>query len=253
MIHIKTPEEIALIAEGGAILRTVTEALIEATAEGVRLKELDALAEKLMKEAGGEPAFLGYKPAWAEKAYPASICASVNDVVVHGIPSAYKLKAGDIVKLDLGLKYKGFYTDTAVTVGVGEVSDEAKQLIAVTRDSLTLAIDQCIVGNTVGDIGFAVNSYVRKHGMHVAKGLTGHGIGRHLHEDPAVNNEGKPDAGARLAPGMVIAIEPMVSAGSGETIQLKDESFATKEGVLSAHFEDTVAITEDGPLVLTAE
>jgi methionyl aminopeptidase len=252
MIHKKTPEEIALMAEGGAKLRAVTEQLTEAVKEGVRLKELDILAERLMREAGGEPAFLGYKPAWAEKPYPASICASVNDVVVHGIPSAYKLKSGDIIKLDLGLKYKGFYTDTAVTVGVGEISDEAKQIIAVTKDSLTLAIDQCIVGNTVGDIGFAVNSYVRKHGMRVVKGLTGHGIGRHLHEDPVVANEAKPSMGVKLTAGMVIAIEPMVTLGSGETIQLKlDESFATKERVLAAHFEHTIAITDAGPQVLT--
>ena len=252
MIHKKTAEEIALMAEGGALLRAVTATLVEAAKEGVRLKELDTLAEKCMREAGGVPAFLGYKPAWAEKAYNASICASVNDVVVHGVPSAYRLKQGDIVKLDLGLKYKGFYTDTAVTVGIGDISDEAKQLLAVTRDSLTLAIDQCVVGNTVGDIGFAINSYVRKHGLRVARGLTGHGIGRHLHEDPVVPNEAKPGTGARLEAGMVIAIEPMVTMGSGETIQLKlDESFATKERVLAAHFEHTVAITDAGPQVLT--
>ena len=252
MIQLKSEKDIKILAKGGAILSGILKKIAKATAPDVETVELEKLARKLIKEAGGEPAFLGYKPAWAEKAYPASICASVNDVVVHGIPSAYKLKAGDIVKLDLGLKYKGFYTDTAVTVGVGEVSDEAKQLIAVTRDSLTLAIDQCIVGNTVGDIGFAVNSYVRKHGMHVAKGLTGHGIGRHLHEDPVVANSAKPSTGAKLVAGMVIAVEPMVTLGSGETIQLKlDESFATKERVLAAHFEHTVAITEAGPQVLT--
>lgn len=252
MIHKKTAKEIAVMAEGGALLHRVTEQLIEATKVGVRLKALDTLAEKLMRGAGGEPAFLGYKPAWAKKAYTASICTSVNDVVVHGIPSAYKLKSGDIVKLDLGLKYKGFYTDTAVTVAVGEVSDDAKRLIAVTQDALTLAIDQCIVGNTVGDIGFAVNAYVRKNGLRVVQGLTGHGIGKNLHENPVVPNEGKPNTGARLEVGMVIAIEPMVTMGSGKTVQLKlDESFATKERVLAAHFEHTVAITEAGPQVLT--
>jgi len=252
MIEKKTAEEIAIMAQGGALLRRVTEQLAAATLVGVRLKELDTLAETLMKEAGGEPAFLGYKPVWAKKPYPASICASVNDVVVHGIPSAYKLKNGDIVTLDLGLRYKDFYTDTAITVGVGEISDDAKQLLAVTKDSLTLAIDQCVVGNTVGDIGFAINAYVRKHGMRVAKGLTGHGIGRHLHEDPVIPNEAKPGTGAKLVAGMVIAVEPMVTVGSGETIQLKrDESFATKERVLAAHFEHTIAITEAGPQVLT--
>ena len=252
MIYKKTAEEIAVMAEGGALLRGITEKLAEATKEGVRLKDIDALAEKLMKATGGEPAFLGYKPAWAKKAYGASICASVNDVVVHGIPSAYRLKQGDIVTLDLGLKYKGFYTDTAVTVAVGVVSDDARQLITITKDALTLAIDQCLVGNTVGDIGFAINSYVRKNGLRIAKGLTGHGIGKNLHEDPVVPNEGKPGIGARLFTGMVIAVEPMVTMGSGETVQLKlDESFATKERVLAAHFEHTVAITDAGPQVLT--
>ncbi len=252
MIHKKTAEEIARMAEGGALLRAVTVALAEAAQEGVRLKELDALAYKLLKKTGGTPAFLGYKPAWAKKAYTASLCASVNDVVVHGIPSAYRLKQGDIVTLDLGLKYKGLYTDTAVTVAIGEVTDEAKQLIAVTRDALILAIDQCVAGNTVGDIGFAINAYVRKHGLHIVKELTGHGIGKNLHEDPIVPNEGKPSAGARLEAGMVIAIEPMVTMGSGAIIQLKlDESFATKERVLAAHFEHTVAITDAGPQILT--
>jgi methionyl aminopeptidase len=252
MITKKTPAEIAIMAEGGAILRSVTTSLEAAVREGVRLKELDAMAEKFMREAGGEPAFLGYKPQWADKAYPASICASVNDVVVHGIPSAYKLKQGDIIKIDLGLKYKGFYTDTAITVGVGDISEDARQLIEVTKDALTLAIDQCIVGNTVGDIGFAINSYVRKNGMHVARGLTGHGIGKHLHEDPVVPNEAKPGTGVRLEEGMVIAVEPMVTLGGGETVQLaSDESFATKEGVLAAHFEHTIAITGSGPQILT--
>ena len=251
MIQLKTPEEIAVMAEGGAILRRVTDALAEAAKPGVRLKELDALAKRLMEEAGGTPAFLGYKPAWAEKPYAASICASVNDVIVHGVPDAYRLKQGDIVKLDLGLKHKGFYTDTAITVPIGAVSDEARRLIAVTRDALTLAIDQCVPGEAIGEIGFAIHSYVRKQGMHIAKGLTGHGIGRRLHEDPVVWNEAKPGQGVRLAPGMVIAIEPMVAIGTGATVELPDESFATKDGSLSAHFEHTVAITADGAIVLT--
>lgn len=251
MMQLKTTEEIRLMAEGGAILRRIATELEEAAKEGVRLKELDAIAKRLMEEAGGTPSFLNYTPKWAESAYPASICASVNDIVVHGIPDAYRLRSGDIVKIDLGLKYKGFHTDTATTVGIGDISDEAKRLIAVTRDSLTLAIDQCITGNTVGDIGFAINAYVRKQGMRVAKGLTGHGIGRHLHEDPAVYNEGKPGAGAKLVPGMVIAIEPMVTVGSGAMQELPDGSFRTIERALSAHFEHTVAITAEGPEILT--
>lgn len=239
------------MAEGGAILRRIQAELERSAKEGVRLKELDLLAKRLMEEAGGTPSFLNYTPAWAETAYPASICASVNDIVVHGIPDAYRLRNGDVLKIDLGLKYKGFHTDTATTVGVGEISTEAKNLIAVTRDSLTLAIDQCMVGNAVGDIGFAINSYVRKQGMHVAKGLTGHGIGKHLHEDPVVYNEGKPGAGMKLIPGMVIAIEPMVTVGSGAMKELPDGSFRTAERAISAHFEHTVAITAEGPIILT--
>ncbi len=251
MISLKTPEEIAIMAEGGAILRRVTAAVAQAAAVGTRLKELDALAKKRMEEAGGSPAFLNYKPEWAEKPYTASTCLSLNDVIVHGIPDAYRLKQGDVLKIDLGLVYKGFCTDTAVTVGIGTVTDEAKRLIAVTQDALTLAIDQCVVGNSVGDIGFAINAYVRKHGMHIVKGLTGHGIGKQLHEDPVVWNEGKPGQGARLKPGMVLAIEPMVALGAGAIIELPDESFATADGSLAAHFEHTVAITDSGPLILT--
>lgn len=251
MFSIKTSEEIAIMAEGGAILRRVATTLAETAKEGVRLKELDVLAKKLMEDAGGTPAFLNYKPAWAAKPYKASICASVNDVIVHGIPGKYALKSGDVLKLDLGLKYRDFHTDTAVTVGIGTISDEAKRLIAVTRDALLLALDQCVIGNTVGDIGFAVHSYVRKNGFHVAKGLTGHGIGRALHEDPVVLNEGKPKTGMRLVRGMALAIEPMVCAGNGGVKELDDESFTTMDGGLSAHFEHTIAITEDGPRILT--
>lgn len=251
-IVLKSPDEIALMAEGGVKLRRVASALVEATREGMPLKELDQLARKLMKQEGGEPAFLGYKSAWAKKPYPAAICASVNDVIVHGLPGNYRLTKGDALKIDTGLLYKGFYTDLAVTVAIGEIAPEAERLINVTRDALLLAIDQCVVGNTVGDIGFAINAYVRKNGFHVAKGLTGHGIGRALHESPVVKNEAKPGTGARLEAGMVLAIEPMVVQGSGETREVpEDESFATSDGGLSAHFEETVAITPEGPKVLT--
>lgn len=252
MIHLKTSKEIALMREGGEKLRRVIRALATAAEEGVVLKKLDKLARALMKKEGGEPAFLGYKPAWAHKAYGAAICASVNDVIVHGFPNNYALKKGDILKIDAGLKYKDFYTDCAVTVGIGAISDEAQRLMQITRDALILAIDQCVVGNTVGDVGFAINAYVRKNGFNVVKGLTGHGIGRNLHEDPVVKNEGKPGVGVRLEAGMALAIEPMVVQGSGETVQVpSDESFATIDHGLSAHFEETVAITAEGPVVLT--
>ena len=232
-------------------MRRIATALASAAKEGVRLSELDSMARKLMEDAGGRPSFLDYKPAWAAKPYRASICASVNEVVVHGVPGKYALKQGDIVKLDLGLEYGGFHTDTAVTVGIGTVSDEARRLMQATRDALLLAIDQCVIGNTTGDIGFAVHSYVRKQGFHVAKGLTGHGVGRALHEEPVVPNEGRPGSGAKLVAGMVIAIEPMVCAGKGDVEERPDESFASADGSLTAHFEDTVAITEHGPRILT--
>ena len=251
MISLKTEKEIEVMVEGGAILRRIATALASAAKEGVMLSELDFMAKKLMEDAGGRPSFLNYQPIWAKKPYRASICASVNEVVVHGIPGTRALKNGDVLKLDLGLAYGGFHTDTAVTVGIGMVSDEAKRLMQATRDALLLAIDQCVVGNTTGDIGFAVNAYIRKCGFHVAKGLTGHGVGRALHEDPVVPNEGKPGSGARLVAGMVIAIEPMVCAGGGEVAERPDESFVSADGSLTAHFEDTVAITEFGSRILT--
>lgn len=251
MVEIKTSEEIKIMREGGKILRQVAETVANQAKEGTALKELDALAKKEMIKAGGKPAFLNYRPAGASRPYPASICTSVNEVIVHGLPTNYQLKDGDLLKIDFGLIYKDFYTDIALTVGIGNISKTAGQLIAITRKALALAIAQCYVGKTLGDIGFAINRFVKKNGFSVAKDLTGHGIGRYLHEDPSVFNEGQPGKGMKLVSGLVIAIEPMISAGGPEIVRLPDESYAIKDGSLSAHFEDTVAITEKGPLVLT--
>ncbi|MCX6703061.1 MAG: type I methionyl aminopeptidase [Candidatus Wolfebacteria bacterium] len=216
-------------------------------------EDLDKLAEKLIRKAGGKPGFLNYKPDGARHPYKASICASVNDVVVHGFPGDYILKPGDILKLDFGVIYKGFYSDGAATFGIGKISEEARKLIETTKESLALAIKECWPGNTLGDIGSAVENFAKKRGFRPIKGLTGHGIGSKLHEDPVVFNHGTRGMGMKLAPGMVLAIEPMLSAGSDKVIQLDDESWATSDKSLSAHFEHTVAITEKGPRILTRE
>ena len=251
MIAIKSPEEIEIMSEGGKILASVLVALRREVQPGVETKALDKLAYRLIKEAGAEPAFWGYRPAGSRAAYPFTLCVSLNECVVHGRPSDYKIREGDIVKLDLGLKYRSFYLDSAVTVGVGEIKGEAAKLIKATQDALERGINVCKPGKTTGDIGAAIEKYVKKNGFSVVRALTGHGIGRNLHEEPNVLNFGQPGTGEELRTGMVLAIEPMVAAGSGETKVLADDSFVTKDGSLAAHFEHTVAITEHGPIVLT--
>jgi methionyl aminopeptidase len=252
MIRLKTPAEIALMAEGGRRLARVINALAAEVRPGVSTQDLDRRAAELIRAGGDTPAFLGYQPGGAERAYPYTLCASVNDSVVHGLPSARRLAEGDIVKLDLGLVHKGWYVDAAVTVPVGKISAEARKLIAVTREALARGIRAAKPKNALGDIGYAIQSYVERYGFSAVRALTGHGIGKRLHEDPHVYNVGRPGEGDELAPGMVIAIEPMINAGGCEVRQLADDSFVTKDGSLSAHFEHTVAITEKGPRILTA-
>lgn len=239
------------MAEGGKILAGIIKEVSVAAKEGVSLLELDELAFKLTKAAGAEPAFLGYRPEGATRAYPATICASLNEVVVHGVPDKRVLKSGDVLKLDFGLFYKGFCTDSAVTIAIGEISREALKLIKITRESLEAAIREVQIGKTLGDIGFAVESSAVKNGFKPVRGLTGHGIGERLHEDPVVYNFGKRGSGLQITPGLVIAIEPMISAGSDRIKMLNDEGYATIDGSLSAHFEHTVAVTKDGTKVLT--
>lgn len=255
MSQIKTPAEIALMREGGKILREILLRLKQEVKIGITTKSLDLLARKLMKVAGVEPAFLGYRPEGATKAYPAALCISVNDVVVHGLPSGYILKTGDVVSIDAGIKHKGFYSDSAFTVGLGEVPPLIKKLIKTTEQSLALGIKQAKAGKRLGDIGYAIQKYSEGNGFSVIRSLTGHGIGRHLHEEPNVFNFGKPKTGERLEVGMVIAIEPMLSSSksNGKIKSLPDDSFATSDGSISAHFEHTVAITASGPEVLTGK
>lgn len=251
MIKLKTAEEIKILREGGRILNKILKEVAKKAQAGVATKELDCLAENLIKKAGGHPAFKNYQPEYATRTFPATLCTSVNNVVVHGLPDSRLLKEGDILSLDLGMEYKEFYTDMAVTVGIGKISSEAKKIIKVTKRALELAIEASQLGAALGDIGFAIQSYVRSRGFKEVPILTGHGVGYQPHEDPDVLNYGEPHRGMKLHEGLVIALEPIISAGSGEAVEQMDGSFVTKENCLSAHFEHTIAITVKGPIVLT--
>lgn len=248
---LKNNNEIEIMREAGRKLAGVLSEIKNATKIGVTTKLLDELAERLIREAGCKPAFLGYAPGGAEKPFPATLCVSVNSTVVHGLPSDYVIQDGDLIGLDLGLVWKGFYSDMAVTVGVGSLTPEKRKLITVTEEALGLGIKAARAGNTLGSIGAAVQVCVEKAGFNVVRTLTGHGIGRSLHEDPYVFNFGRVGEGEKLVPGMVIAIEPMVTAGGYKVKQLKDDSFVTADGSLAAHFEHTVAITDRDPEILT--
>ncbi len=251
MIFIKTEEEIKIMAEAGKRLALVVRALKAMAKEGITTNEIDREAKRLIEESGSIPAFLNYRPSGADRPYPATICASINSGIVHGLPSDYKLKSGDLLKLDLGLIYEKFYSDMAITVPIGKISKEDQELISVTREALEKGIAAAVPGNTLGDIGYAIGSFVKKNGFRVVDGLTGHGIGRKLHEDPYVFNEGLPGEWDVLKPGMVLALEPMVCAGKPRAKQLEDDSFVTADGSMAAHFEHTIAITEKGHRILT--
>lgn len=240
------------MAEAGRKLAYVLDFLAKTAKAGMKTKELDEIAYKMIKEAGCKPAFLDYKPHGAKKGYPATVCVSINENVVHGIPSNYEIKEGDIVKIDLGLIHKKFYVDAAVTVGIGGIGIKNRKLIEATKKAMELGIKEARPGNTLGDIGFAIEHHVKSNGFSIVDLLTGHGIGRALHEEPHVYNFGKKGTGEKLVAGMVIAIEPMVAVKSGKVIQNKDDSFTMADGSMSAHFENTVAITEKGPVVLTS-
>lgn len=250
-ISIKSEAEIEIMAEAGRKLAKVLKILASEARVGVKLMALEKLSRELIKSEGAEPAFLNYRPEGAEKAYPFSLCASINSVIVHGQPSNYEIREGDLVKLDLGLLYKGFYSDTALTVAAGKVSPLAMKLVEATRKALSEAISTAKPGRTLGDVGWAIEKTAKENGFSVADSLTGHGIGRKLHEEPAVYNFGLPHSGLKIFAGMVLAIEPMLVAGSGRIKELKDESYATADNSLAAHFEHTVAITKTGPVILT--
>lgn len=253
MVRLKTKEEIKIMREGGKRHAEILKLVAKRVAPGVSTKALDDYAKELVKEGGDKSAFLGYTPTGVSYPYPAALCVSVNDEVVHGIPNKNViLEDGDIVSLDLGLTHKGLITDGAITVPVGKISKEAKALIAATKKALELAVAAAEPGNTTGDIGHAIESFVKPLGYGIVKILSGHGVGYSVHEDPYVPNFGKPGKGERLVPGMVIAIEPMLNLGDGEVCATDDEyTYITDDGSISCHFEHTVAITEKGPVILT--
>jgi methionyl aminopeptidase len=246
VIVCKSSAEIERMRAANMLVADVLAELAAMVTPGVTTSDLDREAERLVRAAGAEPAFKGYR------GYPATLCASVNEQVVHGIPSARALNEGDIISLDMGVKLNGFYGDSAVTVPVGRVPDEVEKLLRVTQEALEKAIAQVRIGGRVSDIGHAVQAHVEANGFSVVREFVGHGIGASLHEEPQIANYGEPGRGPRLAEGMVLAIEPMVNMGKPAVKVLADGWTAvTRDGSLSAHFEHTVAVTKDGPLVLT--
>jgi methionyl aminopeptidase len=242
MIILKTPDEIEVMAKASRVVAETLEVLKKAVRSGVTTDELDALAEAEILARGAKPAFKGYRN------YPKTLCASVNEQVVHGIPSKRRLKEGDIIGLDLGAIVDGFYGDSAVTVTIGVVSDKTAKLVQATEEALRVGIEQAVVGRRLSDISHAIQCHVEAAGYSVVTEFVGHGIGRQLHEEPQVPNYGKPGQGPRLQVGMVLAIEPMVNMGGSAVRVLNDRWTAvTADGSLSAHFEHTIAIQASGP------
>ncbi len=246
MITIHSKEELNLIRASSRIVAQVLNELIKLIRPGITTGELDETAEEMIRERGGRPAFKGYK------GFPATICASINEEVIHGIPGLRVLKEGDIISLDMGVKYKGYFGDSATTVTVGEVSSDIKKLLRVTRQALFEGIKRARAGNRLSDISHAIQSHVEKNGFSVVRDFVGHGIGGSLHEEPQIPNFGRPNQGPRLKPGMVLAIEPMVNMGNFE-VEIKQDNWTavTCDRQPSAHFEHTVIVTEDKPEILT--
>lgn len=245
---IKTPEQVAAVQESGAILARAVAQTLDAVKPGITTAELDALFERVVRDAGATPSFLGYK------GYPKSICTSVNDEVVHAIPSEERtLQEGDIVGIDCGVRYKGMCTDMARTVPVGKITSELERLISVTRKSLRAGIEQLHPGNTLGDVGHAIQQYADDAGYGIVRVLVGHGVGEDVHEEPQVPNYGSPNTGLRIEEGMVLAIEPMFNLGRAEVSFDEEDGWTvrTADGSISAHFEDTIVVTADGPEVVT--
>jgi methionyl aminopeptidase len=243
----KSLSEIEKMARAGRIVRGCLDLVGRTVTPGMTTKELDRLAENYIRERGGVPTFKGYR------GFPGSICASPNDMVVHGIPGKVRLHEGDIIGIDVGVTMDGYIADAASTFPVGQVTEEALTLMRVTQEALMLGIQQCIIGNRVGDISHAVQTHAEANGFSVVESMVGHGVGRDMHEDPQVPNFGPPGQGPELREGMVLAIEPMVNAG-GYEVELGSDGWAiyTRDRSLSAHFEHTVAITKGGPRILTA-
>ena len=252
MTILKNIEDINKLREGGKIIASVLREAASRALPGVKTIELDKLAEKMIREAGGRPSFKNYKTADDKIPYPASLCVSINEEVVHGIPGKRVLMDGDIVSLDLGMEYKGFYTDAAVTVFVGNISEQAKKLIETTKEALNLGIMAVKNGAFTGDVGYAIQSFAEKNGFNVVRKLVGHGLGRKAHESPEIPNFGVKGKWEILREGEVIAIEPMITAGRHDIYLDKNWwTWKTKDGSLSAHFEHTIIVTKDGAEIIT--
>jgi methionyl aminopeptidase len=246
MVIIKSPREIEQLKRSNAMVAEVFEKLRGMIAPGITTKELDQVAEEFILLKGARPAFKGYR------GFPATLCISINDEVVHGIPGQRRLKEGDIVSLDVGVNYIGYFGDAAITLPVGEVDPEAKRLLEVTKKALYIGIEKAKAGNRLFDISYAIQSWVESHGFSVVRDFVGHGIGRELHEEPQIPNFGIPHQGPRLEKGMVFALEPMVNEGTHEVRILSDGwTVVTADGKRSAHFEHTIAITDDGAEILS--
>lgn len=248
MIVRKGKSELETMREGGRITAACLAMLAENAQAGVTTKDLDGMAEDFICSRGGKPEFKGYQ------GFPASICASPNSMIVHGIPGSYRLKDGDTISLDVGVRYEGFVTDSATTVAIGEIPADAEGLLSVTRQCLVAATEQMRAGKRLGDVGYAIQALAEARGYGVVRDLVSHGVGRKMHEDPQIPNYGNPGTGPRLLPGMTFAIEPMVTLGSYDIrIDERDGwSIYTADDSLAAHYEHTIAVTENGPWVLTA-
>ena len=246
MIVLKSSDELEVMARAGQLVAKTHKIVAQAIKPGITTASLDTLAEQYIRDNGGIPSFKGYH------GFPASVCASVNEVVVHGIPGSHVLAEGDIIGIDIGAIVDGFHGDMARTYAVGRISQEAERLLWVTKTSLEHGVKAAVVGNRLSDIGHAVQSFVEAQGLSVVRDFVGHGIGREMHEAPQIPNFGRPGRGPRLRAGMVLAIEPMVNIGGWEVKVLSDNwTVVTVDSSLSAHFEDTVAVTEEGPRILT--
>jgi len=246
MIKIKSPEEIKIMAEGGKILASIMKELEKKVRPGITTKELDRFAESLILKSGGKCSFKGYQD------FPACLCTSINEEIVHAVPSNRVLKEGDIISLDLGILYKGFHTDMAITIPVGKIDPEVQRLMRVTKKALKRGIKKVRPGNTFGDIGNTIQRYVESQGFNVVRDLCGHGIGKELHEEPKILNYGKRHTGPEIKEGMTFCLEPMVTIGDWKLKKSKNgHGYETADGSLSAHFEHTIAVTKKGCQILT--
>jgi methionyl aminopeptidase len=246
VITLRSAREIEAIRRSGKITAKVLTDLMSAAKAGMTTADIDALAETGIRDLGGEPTFKGYR------GYPASVCTSVNDKVVHGIPGGYVLREGDLLSIDLGTTLDGYVSDSAVTIAIGAIPESADRLLRVTQECLMLGIEQMRTGNHIGDIGYAVQRHAEENGFGVVRELVGHGVGTEMHEDPQVPNYGRPGAGPKLRAGLVLAVEPMITQGGHEVKILQDGwTVVTADGKLAAHFEHTIALTEEGPKILT--